>query len=284
MYRIITKERLAGDIYRFDIEAPLIARKAMPGQFVVVRIDEKGERIPLTIADSDEKRGTISLVAMRVGKTTCMLSMLKEGDKVIDLVGPLGRESEIEHFGKVVCVGGGVGTAPILPIAKALKEKKNDVISIIGAKNKDSHILLEEIGKTSDELIICTDDGSYGFEGFVSMALLGYLETDEMPDRVIAIGPVPMMKAVSDVTRAKDIKTIVSLNSIMVDATGMCGTCRVEVAGKTRFACVDGPDFDGHEVDFELLMTRQKMYLDEEKKAMEEYQKECKCRLEDHIL
>ena len=284
MYKITAKNQLASDVYRFDIEAPLIADKAKPGQFVVIRIDEKGERIPLTIAASDRSRGTVSLVAMRVGKTTCLLSMLRQGDNIIDLVGPLGKESEIEHFGTVVCVGGGVGTAPILPIAKGLNKKKNKVISIIGAKDKDSHILLDEIGNTSDELIICTDDGSYGFKGFVSMALLEYLNNNESPDRVIAIGPVPMMKAVSDVTRTKKIKTIVSLNSIMVDATGMCGTCRVEVAGKTKFACVDGPDFDGHEVDFELLMTRQKMYLDEEKKAMEDYQKECKCRLEDHIL
>jgi len=284
LYKITAKNQLASDVYRFDIEAPLIADKAKPGQFVVIRIDEKGERIPLTIAASDRSRGTVSLVAMRVGKTTCLLSMLRQGDNIIDLVGPLGKESEIEHFGTVVCVGGGVGTAPILPIAKGLNKKKNKVISIIGAKDKDSHILLDEIGNTSDELIICTDDGSYGFKGFVSMALLEYLNNNESPDRVIAIGPVPMMKAVSDVTRTKKIKTIVSLNSIMVDATGMCGTCRVEVAGKTKFACVDGPDFDGHEVDFELLMTRQKIYLDEEKKAMEDYQKECKCRLEDHIL
>jgi len=284
LYRIIRKERLAGDIYRFFIKAPLIAKKALPGQFVVVRIDEEGERIPLTISDSDAGKGLISLVAMRVGKTTCQLSMLKQGDSIIDLVGPLGRESKISEFGTVICVGGGVGTAPILPIAKALRKKGNIVKSIIGAKSKDSHILLEEIKEASDELIVCTDDGSEGFKGFVSMALLEYLKKEDRPDRVIAIGPVPMMKAVSDVTRPYKIKTIVSLNSIMVDATGMCGTCRVEVAKKTKFACVDGPDFDGHDVDFEMLASRQKMYKDEEAKAVKKYEKECNCKLEDHIL
>lgn len=289
MYKIIKKQKLAEGIFKFDIRAPLIARRAKAGQFVIIRVVEKGERIPLTITDFNREQGIVSLVAMRAGKTTSMLSNLNQDDLISDVVGPLGRESEIRKFGKVICVGGGVGTAPVMPIARALKKAGNYVISIIGAKSKDYLILVSEMDSISDELYICSDDGSIGFGGFVSDFLKDYLEKNKTYknkspqhnlqhniDRVIAIGPAPMMCAVSNVTRPYKIKTIVSLNSIMVDGTGMCGTCRVEVGGETKFVCVDGPEFDGHKVNFDLLFARQKIYCEEEKLAMDLYKRECK--------
>lgn len=302
MYRIVKKEKLANDVVRFDVKAPLVSRRAKAGQFVIIRVSEKGERIPLTISDYNTSEGIISLVAMRVGKTTALLSTLNEGDEIIDLVGPLGKESEIGKFGRVVCVGGGVGIAPVMPIAKELKKKENYIISILGARDKDHLILVPEMEKISDELYLCSDDGSIGFHGFVSDFLKELLEEKVLEgreksnfassgtkneninninngniNRVIAIGPAPMMYAVSKVTRPYGIKTIVSLNSIMVDGTGMCGTCRVEVGGKTRFVCVDGPEFDGHEVDFDLLLARQKAYHQEERLSMELYEEKCRC-------
>ncbi len=284
MYRIIKKEKLVENIDRFYLKAPLIAEKAKAGQFVVIRINEEGERIPLTIADYDRKKGVVSIVSMRVGKTTALLSSLNQGDTILDVVGPLGNASEIKNFGRVICVGGGVGVAPILPIARELKKAGNYLISIIGARSKDLLILEEEMRDTSDELYICSDDGSIGYHGFVSGFLKDYLEknsagkTDRKTNiaRVIAIGPALMMNAVSEVTRPFSIKTIVSLNSIMVDATGMCGACRVEVGGKTKFVCVDGPEFDAHLVNFDLLLSRQKIYCDHEGVCMDLYQHKCK--------
>lgn len=282
MYEIISKKELAADIFRFDIKAYHIAKRAKAGQFVIIRIDGKGERIPLTITDCNPDNGTICLVAMKVGKTTAVMSNLKEGDFILDVVGPLGKESEIEKFGKVICIGGGVGTAPVMPIAKALRKAGNYIVSIIGARSKNCLILTSEMKKISDEFYICTDDGSQGFEGFVSDFLIEYLERRDNEktsvSRVIAIGPSPMMCAVSKVTKPYKIKTIVSLNSIMVDGTGMCGTCRVEVDGRTKFVCVDGPEFDGHEVNFELLFERQKAYCSEENLSMKLYEEKCKCK------
>lgn len=287
MYKIVRKTKLAEGIDRFEIKAPLIAKKAKAGQFVVIRVNEYGERIPLTIADYDSNKGIISLVAMSIGKTTYMLSNLKQGDSIRDVVGPLGKQSDIKRFGKVICVGGGAGIAPVMPIAKALKNTRNYIISIIGAKNEDSLILADEMKEISDEFYICTDDGSIGFHGFVSEMLNELLEGSEKSsnsnlrrdiDRVIAIGPAPMMSAVCNVTKPYSIKTIVSLNSIMVDGTGMCGTCRVEVGGETKFVCVDGPEFNGHKVNFDLLMLRQKMYLNEERKALDLYEEKCRCK------
>jgi ferredoxin--NADP+ reductase len=284
LYRIIKKEKLVENIDRFYLKAPLIAEKAKAGQFVVIRINEEGERIPLTIADYDRKKGVVSIVSMRVGKTTALLSSLNQGDTILDVVGPLGNASEIKNFGRVICVGGGVGVAPILPIARELKKAGNYMISIIGARSKDLLILKEEMGDTSDELYICSDDGSIGYHGFVSGFLEDFLKknstgkTDKKTSiaRVIAIGPALMMNAVSEVTRPFNIKTIVSLNSIMVDATGMCGACRVEVGGKTKFVCVEGPEFDGHLVNFDLLLSRQKIYCDHEGVCMDLYRHKCK--------
>lgn len=286
MFKIINKKELAAGIAQFDVEAPLIAKKARAGQFVVIRIHEDGERIPLTIAAYDRKKGMITLVSMRVGKSTALLSELNKGDDILDLVGPLGNASEIEDFGRVICVGGGVGIAPVLPIVKELKTGGNYMISVIGAKTKDMLILEDEMNAVSDELHICTDDGSTGYKGFVSGFLEDYLEknlTDKDPKktnikRCIAIGPALMMASVAKVTKPYDLKTIVSLNSIMVDGTGMCGACRVAVGGKTKFVCVDGPEFDAHEVDFELLISRQRIYCDQEGVCYDLYEEECKCR------
>lgn len=284
MYKITKKEKLTEDTDRFYIKAPLIADKAKAGQFVIIRINEEGERIPLTIAGYDTKNGIIILVSARAGKTTSLLSRLKQGDNILDVVGPLGNPSEIKNFGKVICVGGGAGIAPILPIATEMKKSGNHVVSIIGARSKDFLILEKEMRDTTNELYVCTDDGSAGYHGFVSGFLKEYLEkkstgsTNKKTDiaRVIAIGPALMMRAVSEVTRPFNIKTIVSLNSIMVDGTGMCGSCRVEAGGKTKFVCVDGPDFDGHQVNFDLLLSRQKTYCSQEKKCMDIYEHECR--------
>jgi len=286
--KIINKERLAEDIDKFDVIAPVIAKSAKPGQFVIIRIYERGERIPLTIADSDPKKGVISLVALKIGKTTCMLSSLKQGDEILDIIGPLGTESETCKFGRVILAGGGVGIAPIFPIAKALKSSGNYIISVLGAKNKDSLIFLDRMEPLSDELYLCSDDGSIGFKGFISNFLSEFLDKNYSQDkknieRVIAIGPVLMMRAVCEATRPYNIKTIVSLNSIMVDGTGMCGACRVEIDGITKFTCVDGPDFDGHLVNFELLLSRQSMYMAEEKESLDLYLKDHECKIINHM-
>jgi len=274
MFKILEKETLAPHVNRFVIDAPLIARNHKPGQFVVIRIYEKGERIPLTIAEVDRAKGTITLIVQEVGKTTYLLGDLNAGDEVADVIGPLGKPAEIEKVGTVVTIGGGVGTAIVYPETKAFKEVGNKVISIIGFRNKELVILEDEMRATSDELIVTTDDGSYGKKGFVSDRLQELVEKGEKIDLVVAIGPAIMMKVVSDMTKKYNIKTIVSLNAIMLDATGMCGACRVEVGGETKFACVDGPEFDAHKVDFDLLMKRLVMYREEEKIALENYLRE----------
>jgi NAD(P)H-flavin reductase len=272
MFRIIYRETLATKIHLFKIEAPAIARKALAGQFVVVRIDERGERIPLTLADWDGKEGSVTLVFMEVGATTFRLAFLKAGDSIADLVGPLGVPAHIDNFGTVVCVAGGVGAAPIAPIAKALKEKGNKIISILGARSKDLLFWEDKLRSVSHQLTVTTDDGTYGRKGVVTEPLKELLESGEKVDQVIAIGPTIMMKFCALTTQPFGVKTIVSLNPIMVDGTGMCGCCRVSVGGVTRFACVDGPDFDGHEVDWDLLSARQRTYLEEEKCSFEHWQ------------
>ena len=277
MYRIVTKEKLGPVTDFMKVEAPTIAKKAKPGQFVVIRIDEIGERIPLTLADWDDKEGTVSLVAMQVGTSTHKLAYLNAGDHILDLVGPLGLPSEIEKFGTVVCVGGGVGIAPVFPIARALKQAGNKIVSIIGAREKGLLFWEERMRSVSDELIVTTDDGSYARKGLVTEPLKEILERDKQVKRVIAIGPAIMMKFCSATTKPFGVHTIVSLNSIMVDGTGMCGCCRVSVGDVTKFACVDGPEFDGHKVDWDLLFKRQQIYLAEEKRSLELWQS-CHCQ------
>jgi ferredoxin--NADP+ reductase len=269
MFKIVTKEKLCPVVDFFKIEAPAIAKKAKAGQFVVVRVDEVGERIPLTLADWDDKEGTVSLVAMQVGTTTDKLACLNAGDDILDLIGPLGLPSEIDNFGTVVCIGGGVGVAPVYPIARALKQAGNKVITIMGARSKDLLFWEDRLRSVSHELIVTTDDGSYARKGVVTEPLKELLERDKEIRRVIAIGPAIMMKFCSLTTKPFGITTIVSLNSIMVDGTGMCGSCRVSVSGVTKFACVDGPEFNGHQVDWELLFARQRIYCDEERRSLE---------------
>ncbi|MEA1871928.1 MAG: sulfide/dihydroorotate dehydrogenase-like FAD/NAD-binding protein [Chloroflexota bacterium] len=272
MVRIISRETLGTKIHLFKIEAPAIARKALAGQFVVIRIDERGERIPLTLADWDGKEGSVTLVFMEVGATTFRLALLKASDFIADFVGPLGVPSHIDKFGTVVCVAGGVGAASIAPIARALKDKGNKIISILGARNKDLLFWEDKLRSVSHQLIVTTDDGTYGRKGVVTEPLKELLESGEKVDRVVAIGPSIMMKFCARTTQPFGVKTIVSLNPIMVDGTGMCGCCRVSVGGITKFACVDGPEFDGHQVDWDLLSARQRIYLDEEKRSFEQWQ------------
>ena len=260
------------DIHLFKVAAPAVAKKAQPGQFVVIRIDERGERIPLTIADWDEGEGSVTIVFMEVGTTTHKLALLQTGDFIADFVGPLGLPTHIEKFGTVVCVAGGFAVATIVPIARAMREKGNRVISIMGARNKSLIFWEDELRSVSDQLIVTTDDGSYARKGLVTEPLKELLESSEKIDRVIAIGPSIMMKFCAKTTEPFGVKTIVSLNPIMVDGTGMCGCCRVSVGGATKFACVDGPDFDGHQVDWDLLFARQRIYLDEEKRSFEQWQ------------
>jgi len=275
LYKILFKERLVPNIYLFRVAAPAVAKKAQAGQFVVIRVDEKGERIPLTLADWDEKEGSVTIVSMEVGTTTAKMALLKAGDNLANLVGPLGLPSDIDNFGTVVFVAGGVGVAPVVPIARAMKKKGNKVISILGARTKDLLFWEEELCGASDELIVTTDDGSYGRKGLVTEPLKELLESSEKVDRVVAIGPAVMMKYCAKTTEPFDVKTIVSLNTIMVDGTGMCGCCRLSAGGETRFACVDGPEFDGHQVDWDLILSRQCAYLEEEKLSLEQWQSQC---------
>ena len=275
MNPIIEKQDLSENVVRMVLAAPEIARKRRAGQFIILKIDEPGERIPLTIVDSDAEAGTITIIFQVVGKTTAALAAMKAGDEISDVQGPLGNPTEIENFGHVVCIGVGVGVGVVYPLAAALKKAGNRVTSIIGARTQTLLILEEEMKKVSDRLIVATDDGSYGFHGFVSAVLQNLIDAKERIDRVFAIGPVPMMRVLCDVTRPHGIPTVVSLNPVMVDATGMCGACRVAVAGKTKFTCVDGPEFDGHQVDFALLTSRLRMYQTQEKQSMEAYR--CKC-------
>jgi len=273
LYKILEREDLVPGIHLFKMAAPAVARKAQAGQFVVVRIDERGERIPLTIADWDKAKGTVTIVFMEVGATTARLALLEKGDAITDFVGPLGVPAEIDKYGTVVCVAGGVGAAPVAPIARALKKAGNKVITILGARSQDLLFWEDVLSGVSDRMIVTTDDGSYGRKGVVTEPLKELLESGEKIDRVVAIGPVVMMKFCSLTTAPSGVKTVVSLNPIMVDGTGMCGCCRVAVGGETKFACVDGPDFDGHKVDWDLLAARQRIYLDEEKCAYDEWQK-----------
>ncbi len=275
MYQIIEARFLAPDIKLFRIKSPKIAEKRQAGQFVIIRIEENGERIPLTIADSNVNDGTVTIIVQGIGKTTRQLNMLEAGDSIKDIVGPLGMPSHIENFGTAVSIGGGVGSAIAYPTAVALKQAGNHVITINGARNKELVILEEEMKAVSDEAYITTDDGSYGEHGFVTDKLKSLIEGGKKIDFVLAIGPIPMMKAVSDVTRPYGIKTVVSLNPIMIDGTGMCGGCRVSVGGKVEFACVDGPEFDAHEVDFKNLIDRNRMYAEYEKKSLDKFKHKC---------
>ena len=273
MYKILLRQDLVPNIHLFRVAAPAVAKKAQPGQFVVIRIDEIGERIPLTIADWDRDEGGVTIVFMEVGTTTHKLALLQTGDFIADFIGPLGLPTHIEKFGTVVCVAGGFAVATIMPIARAMRHKGNKVISIMGARNKSLIFWEDELRSVSDQLIVTTDDGSYARKGLVTEPLKELLEGEEEVDRVVAIGPSIMMKFCALTTEPFGVKTIVSLNPIMVDGTGMCGCCRVSVGGETKFACVDGPDFDGHQVDWELLFARQRIYLDEEKRSFEQWQR-----------
>ena len=272
MYQILSREDLVPGIHLFKIAAPKVANKAQAGQFVVIRIDEKGERIPLTIADWDKAEGSVTIVFMEVGATTHRLALLKAGESITDFIGPLGLPTHIDKFGTVVCVAGGFAVATIMPIARAMRQKGNKVIAIMGARSKNLIFWEDELRRVSDQLIVTTDDGSYGRKGLVTEPLEELLKGNDKIDRVIAIGPSIMMKFCSLTTEPFGVNTIVSLNPIMVDGTGMCGCCRVSVGGETKFACVDGPDFDGHQVDWDLLFARQRSYLDEEKCSFEQWQ------------
>lgn len=276
MFEILRREELAGGtIILNEISAPKIARKARPGQFVILKANETGERIPLTMADTDPKKGTITIIYQVVGKSTALFKTLQVGERYQDVIGPLGKPTDIEKLGKVVCVGGGTGIAVLHPITRGLKELGNHVIAIIGARSKDMLILEDKMKLASHELFVCTDDGSYGHHGFVTDLLKDILEKEDIK-LVVGIGPVPMMKFLSQLTKEYGVKTIVSLNAIMVDGTGMCGCCRVSVGGETKFACVDGPEFDGHLVDFNELAQRLESYKEQERLAYERFQHECK--------
>lgn len=274
MYRIVAKQVLTPVTKLLVVDAPLVARRCEPGQFVIVRVSEAGERIPLTIADFHRSAGTITLVFQEVGYTTRVLGTKEEGDLILDVVGPLGMPAELLAEGRVACIGGGVGVAPIYPKAKALYQSGIEVVSIIGARSYDLLIMEDMMRAVSHRLHVCTDDGSWGYHGFVTGKLQQLLEAGEAFDEVIAVGPLPMMRAAAEVTRSRGIKTLVSLNPIMVDGTGMCGACRVTVGGKTQFCCVDGPMFDGHQVDFAEAIRRSLMYQEEEKTAL----LQCGCR------
>ncbi|HTX19789.1 MAG TPA: sulfide/dihydroorotate dehydrogenase-like FAD/NAD-binding protein [Bacteroidota bacterium] len=278
MFPILEKDDLAAKVYRYVIKAPAIVKKAKAGQFVILRLYEEGERIPITLADWDTAHGTITLYVQAVGKTTTMMSMMKVGDSLLDVVGPFGIPSHVEKGKTLVAVGGGFGIAAIHPIVRAHKEIGNRTISVIGARSKSLLIMEEQMRAISDEVRIATDDGSYGTKGFVTTILTSMLQKNEPMDVVLAIGPVVMMKAVSDLTKPHGIRTLVSLNPIMMDGTGMCGACRVVVGDKMKFACVDGPEFDAHMVDFPLLTARQKMYSPQEKISMEIFDKICQAQ------
>jgi ferredoxin/flavodoxin---NADP+ reductase len=271
MFRIVESAFLAPDIKRFVIEAPRIARKRQAGQFVIVRVHPRGERIPLTIADGDPAGGTITLIVQGIGKTTKLMSMLEAGDALLDVVGPLGKPSEIKNCGTVVIIGGGVGAAIAYPTAKAMREAGNHVISILGGRSRDLVILEDEIRAISDEVVVTTDDGSYGRRGLVVDPLKELLEAGRSVGLVLAIGPVRMMQAVAEVTRPYRVPTVVSLNSLMVDGTGMCGGCRIITSEGAKFACVDGPEFDAHTVDFDILARRNRTYADREAEELQEF-------------
>ncbi|MDD4869511.1 MAG: sulfide/dihydroorotate dehydrogenase-like FAD/NAD-binding protein [Kiritimatiellae bacterium] len=279
MNKILEKKQLSNEVFRMKVHAPLIAEERKPGQFVIVQLDSDfGERIPLTIADANTAEGTITLIFQTVGKTTHNLADLNPGDAIQNLLGPLGRPTHIEKFGTVVCVGGGIGVAPLHPIAEGMKKAGNKMIIIMGARNKELLIMEDLMGKIADELIICTDDGSYGRKCLVTEPLKEICERVPKPDMAVAIGPPIMMKFCAQTTKPYNVPTVVSLNTIMIDGTGMCGGCRVTVGGKTKFVCVDGPEFDGHQVDFDNMMKRLGAYKNLEDKAHE------KCHLEESMV
>jgi len=262
------KQQLSEEVFRIEVEAPYIAKERRPGQFIILQTSEDGERIPLTIADANARAGIITLIFQTVGRTTHLLAALNEGDEIAHLVGPLGTPTHIEKFGTVVCVGGGIGVAPLYPIAKAMKEAGNRLLVVVGARSRKLLILEDEMRAIADELIVCTDDGSYGRKDLVTAPLKELCGSScDKPDLVVAIGPAIMMKFCAETTRPFGIATVVSLNTIMIDGTGMCGGCRVSVGGKTKFVCVDGPEFDGHQVDFDLMMARLSSYRNHEEKA-----------------
>jgi len=277
VFEILRRQEMAGaTVVLNEISAPLIAKKARPGQFVILKANETGERIPLTMADTDKEKGTITIIYQVVGKTTSLFKSMQVGEQYQDVIGPLGRPTHLEKVGNVVCVGGGTGVAVVHPITRALKEIGNSVKAVIGARTKELIILEDKMKAASHQLFVCTDDGSYGHHGFVTDVLKDILEKEDVK-LVVGIGPVPMMKFVCKVTEEYKVKTLVSLNAIMVDGTGMCGCCRVSVGGKTRFACVDGPEFNGHNVDFDELSQRLQAYKAEEAIANERYS--CKCKV-----
>jgi ferredoxin--NADP+ reductase len=282
-HKIVSKRQLSENVFTIEVEAPLVARARKAGQFVIVGLsDDYGERIPLTIAGADADKGTIRLIWQRVGKTTSEMADLKAGESICYIAGPLGNPTHIEKVGTVVCVGGGIGNAPLLPIATAMKAAGNKILSVVGARRKELIILEEEFAALSDELIVVTDDGSYGAKGMVDEPLKEICQRDPKPDMVVAIGPAIMMKCCCEATRPFNVPTQVSLNTIMVDGTGMCGGCRVEVGGQTKFVCVDGPEFDGHQVNFDLMMKRLGAYKAQEQKAHQQYaEHRCKIGLTD---
>jgi ferredoxin--NADP+ reductase len=281
VYRIIQKEVLAPTITKYIIEAPYVARKRKAGNFVIIRVEETGERIPLTLVDSNIKGGTVTLIVQAIGKTTKALALKNTGEYILDLMGPLGNPTPIETGKTIACIGGGVGTAELYPIAKALKEAGNTIYTIIGARSKELVILEKEMSQTSHGLYITTDDGSYKRKGFVTDQLKELLDSNLGINMVYAIGPLPMMKAVSNLTKPYHVRTLVSLNAVMVDGTGMCGGCRVSINGQMKFACVDGPEFEGHEVDFDEMLLRNRSYTEMEKISIDLFVEESHvCRRE----
>ena len=275
MHLIHSNERIGKSIGKMIVDAPYVAQHRKAGQFIILRIDEEGERLPFTVADANTETGTITLIYHIAGTTTTRMSALKRGDFISDIAGPLGKATEIKKYGTAVCIGGGIGIAPVYPIARAMKEAGNRLITIMGVRSGDLLFYENELGEFSDELHVCTDDGTKGRKGFVTDVLAEIMERERV-DVVVAIGPVPMMKAVSEVTKHPGILTFVSLNAIMVDGTGMCGGCRVTVGGETKFTCIDGPEFDAHQVDFDSLVQRLKTYQNEEKESMDSYQHHCR--------
>ncbi len=275
-YRIVKKEVYSPVTYMWEVEAPEVAQAAQPGHFLMVRIDEEGERIPLTVADFDRQRGTVTVVIQAVGKSTREMMQLEAGDRILDFIGPLGEASHIEPRAKVILVGGGLGVAPVYPQLRAYKELGSTTLALIGFRTKALVFWEERFRRYSDEVHLATDDGSYGHKGVVSQVLQSLLEQHPDAQEVVAIGPLPMMQACCEVTRPFGVRTLVSLNSIMVDGTGMCGSCRVTVGGKLRFACVDGPDFDGHQVDFDELLRRQRRFQREERESLQRYEEDCR--------
>jgi len=278
VFKIVHAQFIAPGIKRFIIEAPRIARKQRPGQFVIVRIVDHGERIPLTIEKSNPQKGTVNIVVQSIGKTTHLLNSLDTGDSILDMVGPLGKPSQIANFGTVVAIGGGVGTAMAYPTAWALKRAGNRVISIIGGRSKDLVILEKEMREVSDAVLVTTDDGSYADQGLVTDKLRQLIDSGTTINLVLAVGPIPMMRAVAEVTRRQNIRTIVSLNPIMIDGTGMCGGCRVLIDGRSEFACVDGPEFEAHRIDFDILVQRNAMYREAERRSLEDYRSELEAK------